>query len=369
MCLFPIQDKVAQRNSISVEELTLALSLKDVIRFLKSLGVDEIEEHDNYLICPTICHNPIDEAESMKLYYYDETKNFHCYTECSENFSIVSLYQRYMALNHQEVSYHEAVDYLRKFLSLEGDVDIFAAPKEHYKSVPEKSLDIITLPEVNKNVLDAFVPMAHPMWLHDGITEEAQKRFGIRFSYQQNQIVIPHYDVDGRLVGIRGRAIDEEDLVYGKYHPMTVGQTMYNHQLGFNLYGIWEHKEAIRITKRVVIYEGEKSVMLDDAYYGKYSVAVATCGSQLNRFQINLLVKRLGVNKIVLAYDKEFDSPFSSEGRAYRKKLIDKCEKYRGLAEFYYVFDEKGFLDKKDAPCDKGVVTLEKLMERKIKIK
>lgn len=217
--------------------------------------------------------------------------------------------------------------------------------------------------------MDAFVPMAHPMWLHEGITEEAQKRFGIRFSYQQNQIVIPHYDVDGRLIGIRGRAIDKEDLVYGKYHPMTVGQTMYNHQLGFNLYGVWEHREAIRITKRVVIYEGEKSVMLDDAYYGKYSVAVATCGSQLNRFQINLLIKRLGVNKIILAYDKEFDLPFSPEGRAYRGKLIDKCEKYRGLAEFYYVFDEEGFLDKKDAPCDKGVETLEKLMERKIKIR
>ena len=46
--------------------------------------------------------------------------------------------------------------------------------------------------------------------------------------------------------------------------------------------------------------------MKDSAYYGPYSVAVATCGSQLNRFQINLLIQKLGVNEIILALDKEY---------------------------------------------------------------
>ena len=38
--------------------------------------------------------------------------------------------------------------------------------------------------------------------------------------------------------------------------------------------------------------------MLDDMYYGPYSVAVATCGSQLNKFQINLLVKETKLVKL-----------------------------------------------------------------------
>lgn len=370
MCLFPYQDELARQNGYSAKELIQAFSLEDIRRFIESLGVDEIEEHDDYLICPTICHNPIDEAESMKLYYYSNTKNFHCYTECSENFSVISLYQRYMEINHQEITFNEAVEYLRKFLSFdEEEGGIIVTQKTKYLDVPKNNVDIITLPEINKNILDAFVPLAHPLWLTEGITEEAQSHFDIRFSYQQNQIVIPHYDINGHLVGIRGRAIDEEDLIYGKYHPISVGQNMYNHQLGFNLYGIWEHQEAIRLTKRVVIYEGEKSVMLDDSYYGKYSIAVATCGSQLNKFQINLLIKCLGVNQIILAYDKEYDSPFSEEGKKYRQKLIDKCRRYYGLADFYYIFDEHGLLNKKDAPCDRGMETLEKLMKRKIKIK
>lgn len=113
----------------------------------------------------------------------------------------------------------------------------------------------------------------------------------------------------------------------------------------------------------------EKSVLKDSAYYGPYSVAVATCGSQLNRFQINLLIQELGVNEIILAYDKEYDHCFSEEGMNYRKKLISKCEKYRGMADFYYLFDEHNVLDKKDAPCDKGQEQLEFLMKRRIKIK
>ena len=51
------------------------------------------------------------------------------------------------------------------------------------------------------------------------------------------------------------------------------------------------------------------------------------------------------------------------------KELIQKCERYRGLANFYYIFDEHNLLNKKDAPCDKGQEVLETLMKRRIKIK
>ena len=373
MCYFSEIDEVARMNGYTADILTQIFTLKDVEKFLYSLGVDEVDVQDDYLICPTICHNPLDQAESMKLYYYDKTKNFHCYTQCSENFNIITLYQRYMELNHQTVSYDEAIYYLRRFISFEDedDRDLISQDTSAYRiEEPLEQKSIITLPEIKKTTLDMFVPnFYHPLWLKDGITKEAQDKFDIRFSYFQNRIIIPHYDINGRLVGIRGRAIDEEDLQFGKYRPIQIGKTMYNHQLGFNLYGLWEHKRAIQLTKRVVIYEGEKSCMIDDSFYGPYSVAVATCGSQLNRFQINLLVQELGVTEIILAYDKEYDEPYSAQGIAYRKKLIDKCERYRGLANFYYIFDEHNLLDKKDAPCDKGQEVLETLMKRRIKIK
>lgn len=359
-------DEVAIKNSLDGQSLVDKLTIQNVKSFLESLGVEEIDEQDGYLVCPTICHNPLDDAESMKLYYYDKDKHFHCYTECSENFSIIELYRRYMSINHYSVSYYEAEDYIRQFIT-DTDLEIETYHKTEKEEKVEK-VDFIDLPAYNKNVLDCFIPFHHPLWLKDGIGAEAMDKFNIRFSVSQNKIIIPHYNLEGKLVGIRGRAIEEEDIKKGKYQPILLGNELYRHPLGFNLYGIYENQKAIKLTKRAIIFEGEKSILLSNSHYGNFSTAVATCGSQLNRFQINLLVKKLGVNEIILAFDKEYEMPYSEEGKKYRQKLIDKCRKYQGLATFYYIFDEHGLLNKKDSPIDKGLDTFEKLFNKRIKI-
>ena len=369
MCLFESSyyDDIAIRNAADAKDITLNLSINNVVMFLESLGVEDIDIQSDYLVCPTICHNPLDEAESMKLYYYDKTKNFHCYTECSENFSIIELYRRYMDINHYAVDYWEAVEYIRQFLT-DTDIDIHTNKKEVIKNEKTEKIDFINLPAYNNHVMDCFVEYNHPLWLRENISPEAMRQFDIKFSISQNKIIIPHYDINGKLVGIRARAIEKEDVERGKYMPILVGDKLYNHQLGFNLYGINENKKAIQLTKRAIIFEAEKSVLLSNSYFDDFSTAVATCGSQLNRFQINLLTKKLGVNEITLAFDKEYEEPFSEKGRIYRQKLIDKCKKYQGLATFYYIFDEHGLLKEKDSPIDRGLETFNKLFSKRIKI-
>ena len=120
MCQFlsDFNDDIARRNGYSDDIIIQSFTLDGIEKLLLSLGVQDIDRQDDYLICPTICHNPIDQAENMKLYYYDRTKNFHCYTQCSENFSVISLYMKYMELNHQAITYDEAIYYLRRFISL-----------------------------------------------------------------------------------------------------------------------------------------------------------------------------------------------------------------------------------------------------------
>lgn len=232
-------DEVAIRNGLNGQQLVESLEIEDVERFLISLGVQIVDRKGDTIICPTICHNPIDEADNMKLYYYDKNKSFHCYTECSENFNIIELYRRYMSLNHYNISYNDAVEYIRQFVFGSGYTEKKEEPV-HYEKKQEK-VDFISLPEYNKNVMDCFVNYSHPLWKADGISEEAMKKFNIKFSLGQNKIVIPHKDIDGKLVGIRARSINKEDVEYAKYMPIKVGDVIYNHQLGFNLYGIYEH--------------------------------------------------------------------------------------------------------------------------------
>ena len=75
------EDIGARVNSMTEYELIQCLTLDIVESFLRSLGVEQIEKGNNYLICPTICHNRLEDASSMKLYYYQKNKAFNCYTE------------------------------------------------------------------------------------------------------------------------------------------------------------------------------------------------------------------------------------------------------------------------------------------------
>ena len=196
------------------------------------------------------------------------------------------------------------------------------------------------------------------------------KKFQIKFYISKNEIVIPHFDLKGRLVGIRCRAIEEDDIEnFGKYHPIQVGDILYAHPLQFNLYGGYEHQENIRRRKSAIVVEGEKSVLLDDVYYPDFGNTVAACGSVLNKYHVSLLTNILGVNEIVIAFDKEYEDWKDSKAKAYRKKIETMCQRYKLKACFSYIWDYDNLLAEKDSPFDKGKDVFEELYKNRVKIK
>lgn len=357
---------------ISVQDIINSITLDDVKTFLESLGVDQIAVYEDkgYLVCPTICHNPLDEAESMKLYWYQNNKIFKCYTECNESMSIFTLYQKFMRINYHKVGFEEAIDYVKKCLKTitfsnkkkyKSDIDF-----ERYKF--DSSIPVMT--EYPKEMLTYFLPYHHPLWLKDGIKPEVMDKFSIGLWNAENKITIPHFDINGRLIGIRARTLDpEEAKEYGKYRPVQIANTLYAHPLHFNLYGIYEHKKAIQCRRSAIIAEGEKSVLLDDGYYKKWSNTVACCGSNLNKFQVSLLTNILGANEITIAFDKEYKDWHSEEAQVYRTKIENICRKYKGQATFYYIWDMDNLLEYKDSPFDRGKEVFEELYKHKIKVR
>ena len=367
---FKEADKEAYVASLSPREIVELLTLEDIKNFLESLGVDQIvvSEEKGYVCCPTICHNPLHEAESMKLYWYQNNKIFRCYTECNEAMSIFELYKRYMALNEYPITIYEAEEYIRQFLS-----HIVYKPKEiHYEDELAKYQYNMNIPEpktYSSSVLDCFIPYHHPSWLENGISAESMDKFNIRFSIPQNKIIIPHYDIADRLIGIRGRALNPEDIELGKYRPLYFNNKSYAHQLRFNLYGINFHKEGIQKRKTAIIVEGEKSSLIDDTFYGDLSNCVACCGSTFNKYQISLLTRYCGANEIIVALDKEYVNWKDDKGKAYRKKLENLCHKYSYLASFSYIWDYDNVLEEKDSPYDKGKDIFEYLYKNRVKVR
>ena len=125
-------------------------------------------------------------------------------------------------------------------------------------------------------------------WLREGITQDALDQAMIGYYPGGDQITIPHFDKDGRFVGLRGRTVcAEEGEMFGKYRPLKINKILYNHPLGMNLYNFNCSKDNIALMKKAIIFEGEKSCLLYKSYFGiENDISVACCGSSISSHQM-----------------------------------------------------------------------------------
>lgn len=341
------------------------LNTDAVIHLMTELGADRYDDRGDYIIFPTICHNEDSSEASMKLYFYKNNKVFVCYTSCG-GMSIFKFLKHYYEERQIEYDWHqdiyEVVCNCSDFKRKEGfERTPYKSLRERYKVARKE----VQLPEYSKNVLDCFVKHYPPEWLNDGITKEAMDAFDISYSIAHNKIIIPHYDIEGRLVGIRGRALNDWEVEnIGKYAPIHIEQTWYKHPLSMNLYGLNVTKKNIRAHSICFLFESEKSVMQAEGFKLP-NCSTAVCGSNFNKYQLNILMKACAPHEIVLCFDKE-ELPGEDK---YFNKLWNICQKYKNYCNFSFIYDREGLLNLKDSPTDKGEETFVKLLGKRVIVK
>lgn len=342
------------------------LNTESIIHLMTELGADRYTETDDYILFPTICHN-IDASEaSMKLYFYKNNKIFVCYTSCGA-MSIFKFLKHYYEERQIEYDWHQDIyEVVCNCSSYTRRTDGFV--RGAYKSLRERygvARKETQLPEYSTNVLGCFVKRYPPEWLNDGISKKAMDAFNISYSISQNKIIIPHYDTKNRLVGIRGRALNEWEVEnVGKYAPIRVENVWYKHPLSMNLYGLNVTKKNIWSYRVCFLFESEKSVMQMESFEAP-NCSVAVCGSNFNKYQLNILMKECCPTEIILCFDKE---ELPGEDR-YFNKLWNICQKYKNYCNFSFIYDREGLLDLKDSPTDKGEETFLKLLDKRVKVK
>lgn len=348
---------------MNYEELLENLDEDKIKQLLDKLDIPW-QDKGSHLICKTACHNiDLDEA-SWKLYYYKNNKFFYCYSSC-QGMSIFKFLKHYYETRQIEYDWYQDIyEVVRDCSNFKG-IDGFVVEK--YKSLRdcyEIKRKEKQLPQYSSNVLDCFVKLYPQEWLDDGITEQAMDKFNISYSISQNKIIIPHYDIDGRLVGIRGRALNDWEIEnVGKYTPIKIEQTWYKHPLSMNLYGLNITKDNIRAHSICFLFESEKAVMQMEGFqYPNCSAAV--CGSNFNKYQLNILMKTCAPHEIIICFDKE-ELPGEDK---YFNKLYGICKKYEQYCNFSFIYDREGLLGLKDSPTDKGEEIFNKLLKRRVKV-
>lgn len=355
------------------------LSIHQIADLVTSFGANPTFKNDEVLMMETICHNQIGESHGQKLYYYDNTKLFKCYTECDTTFDIFELVCKVKKIqNYEDWSLYRAICFVAGTFGFaptaEANDGLLATAEDlrilnYYDNLNKNRDDIIFDYKVyDEKILDClpFIPSID--WLREGITIDTMKRYGIKYYGTEHKIVIPHYDYKNNLIGIRGRTlVREEAELFGKYMPLKINGVMYNHPLSYNLYGLNMNLENIRKAKRIFLFEGEKSVMLYDSFFGKENnIAVATCGHSVTLPQINLIKTLCDVDEIILAYDKQFQEIGDKDFEKDTKLLTNLANKMNNYCVVSIMFDKFGKLDFKDSPIDKGKDTFEFLFANRI---
>ena len=329
-------------------------------------------------ISDTICHNPPGEG-SRKLYFYENSDLFKCYTDCDCAFDIFELTIKVAQIqSNRKIDLNDAVRYLAtKFnivIALDDTEDIGLADWQ-YLIAYDKINDIPTanqvpqLKEYDKRILEplAINPNYLTPWINDHIKPEILAHAQIGYNFSTDQISIPHFDKDSRFIGLRGRTMVKEDAErFGKYRPMIINKQQYNHSLGLNLYNLNNSKDNIKRMGKAIVFESEKSTLQFQSYFGlENDISVACCGSSVSSYQMQLLIDA-GAQEIIIAFDRQFQELGDNEFKRLKAKLLNLHKKYKNEVLVSFIFDKHLITSYKASPTDEGPEKFMQLFKERI---
>lgn len=366
-----------------------SLTKEDIINICKQLGYPDYKEDNNGNLCfnTALCHGG--DSPHKLVYYHNPEYNganntcqhglFHCYT-CGDTYSIIELVIRSNRNQNKTLTYYKALYWIAKTtgnlyettennVQENGIINDFEWINRLKSTIKKNKKSIPNLTEISENILEVFYYAPHQDWLNDNISREALSRYEIGYYGLTNQITIPHRDMNNRLIGIRGRFLDQEDIeTIGKYVPLQINGRTLSHSLGSNLYGINVTQDKIKTIKKAMVVEAEKSCMQAYSYFGEDSFVVATCGSSITRTQIKLLLNYLQVEEVIYAPDRDYHESNSYEAEVWYQKIIKRLAPLVPYCKVTLCADSKERLPYKASPTDMGKDILLELLDEKIVI-
>lgn len=357
-------------------EIKKQLDTDNIYDLLQEWG-GEPQYTDFGIISSTICHNMPGEG-SRKLYYYENSGLFQCWTGCG-GFDIFELYQKVASIQwHKNYDLNDAVRWIAYRFGIAS-----ASPEEEeianqadwdtlekynrLKSIELKTLQVELQPYDDSVLNNLNYTVRLTPWLKEGISQDALIYNHIGFFPGADQITIPHYDKDGRFIGLRGRTMCKAEAEqYGKYRPVKINGKLYNHPLGMNLYNLNHSKDNIKILGKAIVFESEKSCLMYQTYFGRENdISVACCGSSFSAYQMQQLID-CGAKEVVFAYDRQFQKIGDAEFTQLVTKLKKLNNKYKAYANISFIFDKKMITSYKASPIDEGPEKFIKLYKERI---
>lgn len=352
-------------NEFINEVLYEKLTTQDYHNIMRKLGANYNGSRFN-----TICHNV--DGGKYNLAFNEDDKYFTCFSECGCSYSLLSLVKKRRELLGEPCSTYRSMKWICEQVGIAFNFkeeikevnnniynwqNLLRYTKEH-KSSENKIYSNFILSELEDCI---YLP-----WIDEGITEETQEKYQIKWYNRNQQVVIPVRNINGDLVGCHCRNTNPDLVADGmKYIPlhMLCGDE-YKFQMGLELFGLNYNKINIEKAKQVILLESPKSVMQFDSF-SMPNICVGMFGMGFSLQKLKLLLN-LGVDKFIIALDKQYEEIGNVEYKTWEKKvnkIIDIVRPYAN--EIAVIWDKDKLLGYKDSPTDKGEDVFVKLWNKR----
>ena len=357
-------------GKIDVKKLKKSLSLAHHKQIMQALGIPSYSENSTQIIYYTGDKNVDPYKGSPKLYFYKDTSIYVGMT-AGRSYDIISLTQTRLALLKQPCSFLDACQFILDTTNINPD-SINRVKKEGHVydwSNLERFIRVRKygnqLSEYNRNIIDTLPPLYPQAWIDEGISEKTMEKYQIRYYERCNQTVIPCFDDEARLVGVRVRNWDKDRVEQAKYMPLvTLDGQCYKFNTNQVFYGINYNKPEIERTGKVIIVESEKAVMKLDTYMGRHNIALGMYGSNLGIQRRNQLLK-MGVNTVSYVVDNDFIGQDDAFFEQWREKIQHFIKLWDGFCRVEIVWDNLGLLGPKENATDRTKEVWEQLWENR----
>ena len=357
-------------GKIDVKKLKRALTLAHYDMIIQRLGIPIFSKSNSEWRLWTGDKNVNPLEGSPKLIFYPDSHIFMGYT-AGRSYDIISLVQTRLALLKQPCSFLDACQFILDTTNINPDSISHVKKEGHVYdwSNLERFVRVRKygnqLSEYNRNIIDTLPPLYPQAWIDEGISEETMDKYQIRYYERCNQTVIPCFDDEARLVGVRVRNWDKDRVEQAKYMPLvTLDGQCYKFNTNQVFYGINYNKPEIERTGKVIIVESEKAVMKLDTYMGEHNIALGMYGSNLGIQRRNQLLK-MGVNTVSYVVDNDFIGQDDEFFEQWREKIRHFIKLWDGFCRVEIVWDNLGLLGPKENATDRTKEIWEQLWENR----
>ena len=357
-------------GKIDVKKLKRALTLAHYDMIIQRLGIPIFSKSNSEWRLWTGDKNVNPLEGSPKVIFYPDSHIFMGYT-AGRSYDIISLVQTRLSLLKQPCSFLDACQFILDTTNINPDSISHVKKEGHVYdwSNLERFIRVRKygnqLSEYNRNIIDTLPPLYPQAWIDEGISEETMDKYQIRYYERCNQTVIPCFDDEARLVGVRVRNWDKDRVEQAKYMPLvTLDGQCYKFNTNQVFYGINYNKPEIERTGKVIIVESEKAVMKLDTYMGRHNIALGMYGSNLGIQRRNQLLK-MGVNTVSYVVDNDFIGQDDEFFEQWREKIRHFIKLWDGFCRVEIVWDNLGLLGPKENATDRTKEVWEQLWENR----